>query len=637
MAATTIAQLVVDGLGMGLVYVLLASGINLIIAISGILFIAYGQFYMLGAYITWALMVLFGLPFFVSLAIATVVPALLGGLIYWLIFNRIQMMERRFLNGIVASIGLMMLIGQGALLAFGTASRGVGSVFGGVLNFAGVHIPVEKIVLIALALLILLALHLFLKRTNGGRAMRAVSFDKDVAALQGVNGKRVYLLAMVVGCGLAGFAGGIMAPVFAVSPVMGSITLVVLLVVMLGGIGSMTGAIVAGLILGLTLSFGQYLVGSGLAQILFFVVIGIVLFFRPGGLLGNPGEEIPIDATIDTFFTPTRTAIFGAVLIFLPLFVRSPYYIHLLIMVGINSALAMSFVFLFRTGLISVAVAAFWGIGAYASALMSANLGVPVWISLPASAGISGLVALVTGAFFSNRAGNAFVILTMVFGFIVTLVFGTFDLFGGHVGIFNIPLPEPVHIPFFGTMDFASKVPYYYLMLVLIGLVIAVYSAFYAAWTGRAWRAISLSPRLASSLGVDLFRYRLLAFVIAGATAGLMGSFYAHYYGSVVPEIFDPYKAMYTHVYAILGGLSFGVLGPIVGATVMTFVPELLRTAKEVEPIVTGVIVVLLVMFLPNGVLGLVRRRQRIAANRVGAVTAVSGVRAKAGTAGTNE
>ena len=101
--ATLLAQLIVDGLGMGLVYVLLASGINLIIAISGILFIAYGQFYMLGAYITWALMVLLRLPFFVSLCVATVVPALLGGLIYRLIFQRIQSMERRFLNGIVAS------------------------------------------------------------------------------------------------------------------------------------------------------------------------------------------------------------------------------------------------------------------------------------------------------------------------------------------------------------------------------------------------------------------------------------------------------------------------------------------------------------------------------------------------------
>jgi branched-chain amino acid transport system permease protein len=124
--------------------------------------------------------------------------------------------------------------------------------------------------------------------------MRAVSFNPDVAALQGVNSNKIYLLSMAIGCALAGFAGGIMAPVFALYPGMGAITLLILLVVILGGIGSMLGAIIAGLILGITLSFGQYFIGSGLAQILFFVVIGFIMFFRPGGLLGQPMEEIPL-------------------------------------------------------------------------------------------------------------------------------------------------------------------------------------------------------------------------------------------------------------------------------------------------------------------------------------------------------
>jgi len=292
--ASILAQLVVDGLAMGLVYVLLASGFNLIIGISGILFLAYGQFYMLGAYILWGLMVLFKVPFFISLCVATAVSGILGGITYRLIFQRILSMKRQFLNGIVAALGLLLLIGQAALLGFGTSSRGVGSVFTGILEAGGIRISVERLVLIILALAVLLGLHLLLQRTNIGRGMRAVSFAPDIAALQGVNPGRTFLVAMIVGCALAGFAGGIMAPVFAVSPGMGAIVLLILLVVMLGGVGSMPGAIIAGLILGLTLSFGQYFIGTGLVQILFFAVIGFIVFFRPGGLLGQPTEELPI-------------------------------------------------------------------------------------------------------------------------------------------------------------------------------------------------------------------------------------------------------------------------------------------------------------------------------------------------------
>ena len=124
--------------------------------------------------------------------------------------------------------------------------------------------------------------------------MRAVAFNADVAALQGVNSNRTRLLTMVVGCALAGFAGAIMTPVFAVSPGMGAITFLVLLVVMLGGIGSMIGSIVAGLVLGVTLSFGQYSVGGGMAKIIFFSVIAILIFFRPGGLLGQAMEDVPL-------------------------------------------------------------------------------------------------------------------------------------------------------------------------------------------------------------------------------------------------------------------------------------------------------------------------------------------------------
>lgn len=302
--------------------------------------------------------------------------------------------------------------------------------------------------------------------------------------------------------------------------------------------------------------------------------------------------------------------ILAVILILVPVIVSSPYYIHILIMVGINTVLAMTFILLYRTGLITIAIAAFWGIGAYASALLATRLGLSFWLALPASTIITGIIAFLIGYLLVRKGGIAFVMESLVVAFVIQLVFSTFDVFGGHVGIYKIPRPDAIPLPFLAPIAFTSKVPYYYLMLFLVLLVVLAFSAFYAAWTGRAWRAIGLSPRLAESLGVNLFRYRLLAFVIASAAAGLMGSFFAHYYGSIVPSTFGPFKTIYVHVYAILGGVGFAISGPVIGSFIMTIVPEILRIAKEVEPIFTGLLVILLVMFLPNGLMGLLGWRR---------------------------
>lgn len=288
--ALEFVQLIVNGLGMGLIYVLLAVGFNLILSIPRIFFIAYGEFYLLGAYVIWGMMVKWKQPFFFSLILAALVPAILGAITYRLIFQRFQYTERRFLANAIAAIGLMMVLKQAALLVFGTESRGLPSVFPGMINFVGVSISREKVVLILFALAVALGLYCILQKTNIGRAMRAVSFRADVASLQGVNPNRMYLTTMVLGCAISGFAGGIMAPVFAISPSMGHIILPVMFVIMLGGIGSMLGAVVGGLILGMTIAFGQYFIGSGVAQIMLYAVIGIIIFFKPGGLFGQVEE-----------------------------------------------------------------------------------------------------------------------------------------------------------------------------------------------------------------------------------------------------------------------------------------------------------------------------------------------------------
>jgi branched-chain amino acid transport system permease protein len=301
------------------------------------------------------------------------------------------------------------------------------------------------------------------------------------------------------------------------------------------------------------------------------------------------------------------------ILALLPLVVRNPYYIHLLIMVGVNAVLAMTFILMLRTGLICLGIAAFWGIGAYASAMLSMRLGLPVWLAMVAATFITAIVATLIGALLVKQGGFGFIIQTLALGFIIILIFGTFQVFGGHVGIVGISHPEPISIPFVGSMTFTStsKMPFYYLMLFLALLMVLILTAFYSAWAGRAWRATGLSAHLAESLGINLFNYRLLAFVIASTIAGLMGSFFAHYYGTLMPGSFGPFKTINVHVYAILGGINFPILGPVIGSLIMTFVPEFLRVTEGVEPIFTGILIILLILFLPDGLLGLTQLWQR--------------------------
>lgn len=295
--------------------------------------------------------------------------------------------------------------------------------------------------------------------------------------------------------------------------------------------------------------------------------------------------------------------IFVAVLI--PLVVRSPYYLHLVIITGMNAILAMTFIMMLRTGLISLAIACFWGIGAYSSAAFVMKAGLSFWVALPFATVTTGIISLAVGFLVVRNPGFGFLMLTATIGMLIVLVFGNIGWLGGFTGIEYIPPPNKIVTPFAYSVSFSSKTAYYILMVVLFLVVVISFWALYNSSIGRAWMAIGLNPHLAESIGVSVFRYRLLAFVIASMVAGAEGSFYAHYIGSITPNAFDIFKTIHVHIYAILGGINSAFFGPIIGTAVMTFVPESLRIAEEIEPILTGALLILLIIFLPGGLLSL--------------------------------
>jgi branched-chain amino acid transport system permease protein len=286
-------------------------------------------------------------------------------------------------------------------------------------------------------------------------------------------------------------------------------------------------------------------------------------------------------------------------LILLPLIIESDYVKHLLIMSLIGTILAMTFSMLFSSGLITLGAAAFYAVGAYSSTILVINAGLSFWLSLPLTILIAAALSLGVGAVFVRHAGVAFVIISLLFAQVVVIAAGQAEFLGGWGGIMGIPRPDAL-----GPLEFTSKAAYYYLALALVLLVALVFNALYSSRIGRAWRAIKLSPNLAGTLGINTYRYRLLAFVAGSTAAALAGAFYAHYAQTITPGAFGGWLSIYIQLYAVLGGLEFYILGPAIGAVVMTFIPEYLRVVKEAEPIITGLLLLVIILFFPGGILG---------------------------------
>ena len=297
--------------------------------------------------------------------------------------------------------------------------------------------------------------------------------------------------------------------------------------------------------------------------------------------------------------------IVAMVALILPRLLPNPYYLQIIIMVAVNIMLTVGLTMLLSSGLVTLGCAAFWAIGAYASTMLTMKVGLNFWYALVLSGILAGIIALATGIVIVRLSKIAFTFVTIMIGIIVYLVVGRIDFFGGWGGIVGIPKPDPISLPFNVVVNFSSRISSYYLIIFLLFVNILVFYALYNSRIGRAWKAIKLNPQLAESLGINTNRYALAAYIIAGIFAGIAGSFYAHTFNVVEPGTFGFWKSIYVQVYAILGGVNFYILGPVIGSIFLTLLPEILRLAHEIEPLITGCLLLIVVIFLPGGLLSL--------------------------------
>jgi len=309
-------------------------------------------------------------------------------------------------------------------------------------------------------------------------------------------------------------------------------------------------------------------------------------------------------------------------LIVIPLWLHdSPYFLGLITTCSVLSFISMGVWITFSLGLINIGQGAFCLIGAYTTGILSTKLGVSIWLSLPMSGFVAALIGVLIGMAILRLRGVYFAMITIIFGEAVkfSLMNGG-KLTGGASGIWDIPKPGAIHI--FGWTLIQEFKPGSYLSFYFLAafLLIAVLLAFWRLRICRlGWIVDSLrqSDTLSSSLGIDIAKYRIIAFGIACFVGGLGGSFFATYLKNINPNSFTVWDSINFLLYCFLGGLEY-LLGPIVGTSILVGSFEALRVLQKYQALLYACVMIAAILWLPNGILSIRLRFRKKAKDQTG-------------------
>jgi branched-chain amino acid transport system permease protein len=298
-----------------------------------------------------------------------------------------------------------------------------------------------------------------------------------------------------------------------------------------------------------------------------------------------------------------------------PLVVHSNVVLTILIFTFILGILAVSFNLIFGfTGQLSLFHAAAFGLSAYATYLSMAHWGISFWLGAIVGIAFVTLISIVIGAicFRFKLRELYFAIVTLAFSELARLVILNWNGFtNGSLGI-NFTLTPTLWVPGRGVIPVTGTLMWYYLCLVAVALAVVFYTRIVHSWMGRCFASIRLNDALADTLGINVFRYKLVSFVAGNIGAAVAGSLYAFYIGYIDPNYFSLDQSLAIIAMALLGGREF-VAAPIVGALVLTALPHVINVNAEARLLVYGLILILTILLMPRGIVGLLARRRRAA------------------------
>jgi branched-chain amino acid transport system permease protein len=483
----------------------------------------------------------------------------------------------------------------------------------GSIEILGRNFPSYDLLLILVGPIVLLLLHLMLAKTRFGRLIRAATQDREMVGALGVNQAMLFTVVFALGAFLAGFGGALQV---AREPANLSLDLIVIsdafVVVVVGGMGSITGAFLAALIvaevkalcIGIgVVNFGAFTANfSKLTLVAEFLVMAVVLITRPYGLLGRPQGAVRSPAAAEDPIRPASLAVklLGAVtlvgLLVLPLAsTASPYTVVLGIDVLIAILFATSLHFIMGPGgMHSFGHAAYFGLGAYGAGLMVKFFTAPMAAALIAAMVAALAGALLFGWFAVRLSGVYLAMLTLAFAQIVwSILFQWEGVTGGSNGILGIWPQAP----------FDSRSAFYLLTLAVVLAGVLLLRRFLFAPFGYAMRAGRDSPLRAEAIGINVKRVHWIGFAIAGTFAGIAGGLFAFAKGTISPDLAWVSRSIDGMVMVLLGGIQT-LTGPIVGATVFALLQDTIMRQTAFWRGLLGAVILILVLAFPGGIVG---------------------------------
>ncbi|MFL9874990.1 ABC transporter permease [Paraburkholderia megapolitana] len=595
----------INGLIVGNIYALLAVGLALIFGVSHLINFAHGSVYMVGGFIGWLCLTRFGLPLPLALAAVIAGCGLLGIAIERIGLRPLQGAAR--IAPLLATIGISFVLDQCAQLIFGADPRPVPAPLPDWhLHVGGATLGALDLLIAGIGLAAAAVLYVFLRFTRLGWAVRATAQDRDAAQQMGVNVNGVNQAVFAIACALGGVSGLLVGMYYnSIDPSMGfQATLKGVVALLIGGLGNVPGAIAGSLLLGLVESYGVAIFGTSYRDLFAFVLLLVFLAWRPNGLFSN-SRRMPSEPMTGTFLAaaravrvpPLAVVALVAVAAVLPFVAASSYLLQTLTNAWLYAMLALSLTLVAGTvGQISLGHAALLVIGAYASALLSTDFGWSPAVTIPCAGLITAALGtlLVFPAF--RLRGHYVSIATLGIGEVVSLVILNWEsLTRGPLGITGIaPLP-------FVT---SARAIYWFTLAVLVALGL-LQVRLLRSHLGRTLRAIREDEVAARAHGIRPNRYKAMAFAFGGVAAGISGGISAHLYSYINHQTFDSQVSILALTMVILGGLG-NVLGGVVGALALIGLPELFRWAADYRMLIYGLVLLLLVRFRPQGLLGTV-------------------------------